>query len=260
MAAAEPPLLETHALTVRAGPVTACRALDLRLASGTCWGILGRNGAGKSTLLHTLAGLRAPDEGGVHWQGRDLRTLSRRETARDIGLVPQGDDLPFPLTVRDAALAGRHPHLGRWQHETAEDQARVGEALRAVALDGCEDRPLDTLSGGERRRLALATLLVQDPAVALCDEPTNHLDPGQQLAMMTLLYRRFATAGRALVVVLHDAGLALRCCSHLLLVFGDGRTVAGEAAALGDPTLLGELYGHPMALVEGDGLRSFVPR
>lgn len=253
-------MLEARALTVHAGAATACRALDLRIASGTCWGILGRNGAGKSTLLQTLAGLRAPNAGAVHWQGRDLRTLSRRETARDIGLVPQGDDVPFPLTVGDAALAGRHPHLGRWQHESTEDRARVGEALRAVALDGREDRPLDTLSGGERRRLALATLLAQDPAVALCDEPINHLDPGQQLAMMTLLRRRFATAGRALVVVLHDAGLALRCCSHLLLVFGDGRTVAGEAAALGDPTLLGELYGHPMALVEGDGLCSFVPR
>lgn len=253
-------MLDARALTVHAGSATACRALDLRIASGTCWGILGRNGAGKSTLLHTLAGLRTPDAGTVHWQGRDLRTLTRRETARDIGLVPQGDDVPFPLTVRDAALAGRHPHLGRWQHESAEDRARVGEALRAVALEGREDRPLDTLSGGERRRLALATLLAQDPVVALCDEPTNHLDPGQQLAMMSLLRRRFAMAGRALVVVLHDAGLALRCCSHLLLVFGDGRTVAGKAATLAHPTLLGELYGHPMALVEGDGLRGFVPR
>ena len=260
MAAAEPLLLEARALTVRAGPAIACRTLDLRIAPGTCWGLLGRNGAGKSTLLHTLAGLRAPSTGAVRWRGRDLRTLGRRAAAREIGLVPQGDDIPFPLTVRDAALAGRHPHLGRWQHETAEDQARVGEALRAVALDGRENRPLDTLSGGERRRLALATLLAQDPVVALCDEPTNHLDPGQQLAMMRLLRHRFATPDRALLVVLHDAGLALRCCSHLLLVFGDGRTVAGPAATLADPALLGELYGHPMALVEGDGLRGFVPR
>ena len=253
-------MLETRALTVRAGAAIACEALDLRIAPGTCWGILGRNGAGKSTLLHTLAGLRPPAAGGVRWQGRDLGRLPRRVAARDIGLVPQGDDVPFPLTVRDAVLAGRHPHLGRWQRETPEDHARVAAALDALALAGLADRPIDTLSGGERRRLALATLLAQAPRLALCDEPTNHLDPGQALAAMALLRGRFVAADRALVVVLHDAGLALRFCSHLLLVFGDGRTSAGEAAALAEPGLLGALYGHPMAAAEGPGVRTFVPR
>jgi iron complex transport system ATP-binding protein len=253
-------VLELDAITVRAGTTTACTGLDLRIAPGTCWGILGRNGAGKTSLLHTLAGLRAPDAGRLRWQGHDLQTLSRRDAARGIGLVPQSDELPFPLTVRDAALAGRHPHLGRWQRESAADLRRVAEALRDVALDGTEHRPVDTLSGGERRRLALAMLLVQAPLLALCDEPTNHLDPGQQLAMLALLRRRFTAPGRGLIVVLHDAGLALRFCSHLLLVFGDGRVVAGESAALATAEILGAVYGQPMALVEGEGLRAFVPR
>jgi len=253
-------LLTTRRLDVRVGTTTVCSELRLEIAAGTCWGILGRSGIGKTTLLHTLAGLRPPDGGEVLWRGRRLDRWPRRELARGLGVVIQHDDYPFPITVRDAVLAGRHPHLHRWQAEQAEDLESARAALQAAGLPGLEARPADSLSGGERRRLALAPLLAQDPQLALLDEPANHLDPGQQLAVVDLLRRRFGAADRALVVVLHDVNLALRCCTHLLLLFGNGAARSGEAASLATATTLGELYGHPMAPVSADGRPGFLPR
>lgn len=253
-------LLTTHALAVRIGARVVCSALDLTIAPGTCWGILGRSGVGKTTLLHTLAGLRDPDGGEVRWLGRALGGLPRRELAKALGVVLQHDDYRFPLSARETTLAGRHPHLGRWQAERPEDLAAVNDALRATGLAGLEDRLADSLSGGERRRLALATLLAQDPRLALLDEPVNHLDPGQQLAVIDLLRRRFGTIDRALVIVLHDVNLALRCCTHLLLLEGDGAVRGGAAESLATPAILSELYGHPMAPVAVDGRPGFLPR
>jgi iron complex transport system ATP-binding protein len=121
-----------------------------------------------------------------------------------------------------------------------------------------EDRPVATLSGGEHRRLSVAALLAQDPPVALLDEPTNHLDPGHQIAVMRLLRERYGAPGRSLAVVLHDVNLALRFCSHLLLLFGDGghATRSVEALTAAD---LGRLYGHRMVAVGPARSRAFLP-
>lgn len=252
-------LLTTHGLALRIGTTTVCAALDLAIAPGTCWGILGRSGIGKTTLLHTLAGLREPDAGEVRWLGRARRQWPRRALAQTLGVVLQHDDYRFPLSVHETALAGRHPHLGRWQAERPADLVAARDALQAVGLAGREQRLADSLSGGERRRLALATLLAQDPRLALLDEPVNHLDPGQQLAMIDLLRNRFGATDRALVVVLHDINLALRCCTHLLLLGGDGAVRTGAAGALATPAILGALYGHPMVPVSVHGRARFLP-
>jgi len=253
-------LLETRGLTVQVGAATVCADLDLRIAPGERWCILGRSGIGKTTLLHTLAGLHTPARGEVRWRDRPIAGLPRRELARALGVVLQHDDYRFPLSVQDAVLAGRHPHLPRWQAEGPADRERAAAAIAAAGLGGLETRLADSLSGGERRRLALATLLTQDPQLALLDEPVNHLDPGQQLAVIDLLRDRFGAPGRALAIVLHDVNLALRCCTHLLLLYGDGVTRSGATTELATPSVLGALYGHPLVEVTVDGGPRFLPR
>jgi iron complex transport system ATP-binding protein len=251
-------MLRTHGLAVEIGRYAVCSGLQIDVDAGQSWGVLGRSGAGKTALLHTLAGLRRPAAGSVRLERRDLHALPRREVASMIGLVPQIDEQTFPMTVLEAALAGRYPHLGRWRPTGPADDDAVREALWALGLGEMAERPVATLSGGERRRLAVATLLAQNPRIALLDEPTNHLDPGHQIAVMRLLRERCAGPGRALAVVLHDVNLALRFCSHLLLLFGDGshRACRVEALAAED---LERLYDHPMLAVGPCPSRAFLP-
>ena len=252
------PLLETRGLTVIAGQRRLVENLDLALYPGEALAVLGPNGVGKSLTLQTLAGLRKPAAGEVLVEGKPLAGWPRRLLAQRLGLLPQGTEDPFPATVMEEALIGRHPHLGFWQWESPEDLAIARQALREVDLAGFEERSLDTLSGGERRRLSVATLLVQDPGIWLVDEPTNHLDPQHRLAVMRLLSAR-AGAARAVVVTLHDVNLAAGWCVRCLLLFGDGSWQLGPGDEVLTEAAVSKLYQMPVRRVAFEGRALFLP-
>jgi len=255
------PLLQTKMLTVEIGSKTVCRQLDMTICAGQRWGLLGVNGVGKTTLLHTLAGLRAPVQGEIRLDETLLTELPRRTIAQKIGVLLQTDDDAFPGTVIDTVLSGRHPWLGQWQWEGENDRMLALAALGDVALDGFEQRQVNTLSGGERRRLALATLFTQNPRLFLLDEPTNHLDPHHQVSLLDLLNQRMADAtnGRASVMILHDINLTTRFCDHLMLLFGEGEVLCGPAEDILTIETLTRLYGHPVIAVEGPNGPVFLP-
>jgi iron complex transport system ATP-binding protein len=247
-------LLRAQALTVAIGERCLSRDLELVISAGQAWAILGPNGSGKTTLLHTLAGLRPAQGGEVRLLERPLTTWRPRERARVMGLLLQDYDDPFPSTVLETALMGRHPHLGRWQREGAEDLARVRRALHQMDLGDMETRAVASLSGGERRRLAIAALLAQDPRLLLLDEPSNHLDLHHQVRVPQLLVRRAADKQGAAVMVLHDVTAAVRCCDHALLMFADGECSIGPVAEVVTEENLSRLYGHPVRrLADADG-------
>ena len=252
------PLLEARGLSIIAGRRRLVEDLDLELRPGEALAVLGPNGVGKTLTLQTLAGLRKPAGGEVLVDGKPLAAWPRRLLAQRLGLLPQGTEDPFPATVMEEALIGRHPHLGFWQWESPDDLVIARQALADVDLAGFEERSLETLSGGERRRLSVATLLVQDPAVWLVDEPTNHLDPQHRLAVMRLLSAR-ATAARAVVVTLHDVNLAAGWCERCLLLYGDGRWELGPGAAVLSEDAVSRLYGMAVRRIEFEGRALFLP-
>ena len=217
----------------------------------------GRNGAGKTTLLTTLAGLRAPAAGTIEIDGRPLSTFEPRELARFRGLLPQDDSDPFPATALETVLIGRHPHLSRWRWEGAEDLRIARQALSAADLAGAESRDVRTLSGGERRRVALATLLAQQPRLFLLDEPSSHLDLAHQVATLDRLVSLARTEHRSVVMALHDVNLAMRYCDHaLLLDRGEGE--AGPAEELLTRERLSVLYGVPLRRLRDEDRSVFV--
>lgn len=252
--------LRTHILEIQVPGRTLCTGLNLQIDPGQNWAILGANGSGKTTLLHTLAGLRPPAQGTVTLDGRGMRSYPHRERARYLGLLLQDYGDAFPASVMETVLSGRHPYLSRWQWQDDIDDLRLAEAaLSAVGLDGFADRALATLSGGERRRVEIATLLAQDPPICLLDEPTNHLDLRHQIAILELLtHRRQRTVGFN-VLVLHDVNLAVRFCSHALLLFGRGACRYGKIAEVLDAESLERLYGCPIKRIEAEDRLFYIP-
>ena len=215
--------------------------LNLDISPGSFVCVLGTNGVGKTLTLHTLAGLRPATNGFIRVGHDSLADLPRREIARRLGLLLQIHDDAFPLTVMDSVLMGRYPHGSFWEWAGALDHAAVRAALATLDLDGIENRIITSLSGGERERVALATILVQDPAIWLLDEPTNHLDPHHQLIVMDVL-RTLADQQRIIVTTVHNPALAMRYADYVLLLFGDGKWEYGAAAELLEPERLKRMY------------------
>lgn len=249
--------ISCHNLTIDVPGRTLIDSLQLDVAAGEFVAILGPNGVGKSLALHTLAGVRPQANGTVSLGGAALSSLSRRQVALGVGLLPQYTEDFFPASVFDTVLIGRHPHIGRLQWESAKDFDIARESLRAVDLADFAGRDVLTLSGGERRRLAVAQVLTQAPDVYLLDEPTNHLDPQHQLDVLKI-FRQLADGGRSILASLHDVNLAARFADRCLLLFGDGRWSIGDAGEVLDADSLSDLYHTSMETVPWGDRQLFV--
>lgn len=254
-----PAFLEVRALTVSIAGKYVCRDFDLTLRSGTCLGLLGSNGVGKTTLLHTLAGLRTPHGGEIFLNGALLKTLPRRRIAQQLGLLMQQQEDSLPATVLETALIGRHPHIQFWRWESHSDVTIARRALKIVGLDGLEQRPQTQLSGGERRRLDIATILTQNPRIFLLDEPANQLDLHHQLSLLSLFSRFAHEQGRLTVLSLHDVNLAARFCDQVLMLFGNGELLCGNAVEILTAGNLSRLYQTPVIPVNWSGGTAYLP-
>ncbi|WP_455222199.1 ABC transporter ATP-binding protein [Kaarinaea lacus] len=252
-------LLSVKSLRTSVAKRSICRDLDLTVNSGECWGILGVNGIGKTTLLHTLAGLREFEAGEIHYLGNSLASINRVELAKQRGILFQDNADPFPATVLETVLIGRHPYIKTWQWETAEDIALARKALQRVDLTGLENRYINTLSGGERQRVAIATLIVQQPKVYLLDEPINHLDIRHQIRIMQLFDDLKNQGHAAIIMILHDLNLAMRFCDHILMLFDDGETRKGPVHELLTTESLEALYGYPIHRINDNSQTVFIP-
>lgn len=257
MSATAPTLFSCNNIRVDVSGRTLVDALNFAVGRGELLAVLGQNGSGKSLTMHTFAGLRPATSGQVFLGEQDVAGSSRQEIAKQLALLPQHVDDIFPATVLDTAMIGRHPHIGRFQWESAEDFEIGRAALASVDLEDLARRDVLTLSGGERRRLAIAQVLTQQPDVYLLDEPTNHLDPQHQLDALRL-FRERADTGAAVIASLHDVNLAVRYADRCLLLYGDGRWDIGATGDVLDEHRLTELYAIPMESVAWRSTRLFV--
>jgi cobalt/nickel transport system ATP-binding protein len=210
----------------------ALRGVSLHVAKGERVALLGPNGAGKTTLAWHLNGLRRPEQGTVAITGRPADDQHLQEIRQRVGLVFQDpDDQLFLGTVWDDVAFGP-ANLGL---RGADLDERVHEALDAVGMRDVAPKAPHHLSGGERRRVAIATVLAMRPDVLVLDEPTSNLDPMAQRELADLLLELPVTQ----LVITHDLPFALRVCPRSV-VMDEGVVVADGATAdlLADEELL----------------------
>jgi iron complex transport system ATP-binding protein len=199
-------------------------AMDLRVARGKISVIIGPNGCGKSTVLKAIGRLLKPRGGTVYLNGDDIRTLSTREVARRMAILPQSPQAPAGLTVGELVDYGRFPHQQSLRRAKAQDRQAIVWALESTRLTEYETTDIDSLSGGQRQRVWIAMALAQQTDVILLDEPTTYLDLAYQLEILELLHRLNREQGRTIVMVLHDLNLAARFADYMLAV-REGRIV-----------------------------------
>ena len=203
---------------------TLLDGVTLHAGSGQLVGLIGPNGAGKSTLLRAVSGILRYRDGTIRLEGADLESLSSREIAAGLALVPQIAPYTHGFTSIELVLMGRYPHLGRFQIEGREDDRIARDAMRLTETEQFADRTLDTLSGGERQRVFVSRALAQQPRVLLMDEPTSNLDVLHQLKVFDLV-RRLVDDGLTAIAAIHDLNMAARYCDRLVLLSG-GRVIA----------------------------------
>jgi lipooligosaccharide transport system ATP-binding protein len=220
--------------------------VDLELHAGECFGLLGPNGAGKTTTLRLALGLIEPDAGHVELLGLPLPRGGRQARLR-VGVVPQSDNLDPDFTVFENLLVyGRY--FGRSDREVAE---RIPQLLEFAGLEARADRRIQTLSGGMKRRLALARALINDPDLIFLDEPTTGLDPQARHLIWERL-KRLLGDGKTILLTTHFMDEAERLCNRLA-VMDRGRLIAQ-----GSPSELILRYIEPQVVeVYGDGAHTW---
>ena len=180
--------LNAKDLTLAYDGAPVINGLDLTIPPGRITALVGGNGCGKSTLLRSLARLLKPKGGAVHLDSTAIATMSTKEVAKHLGILPQGPVAPEGLTVRDLVAQGRYPHQSWFQQWSEEDERQVVRALEATSMTAFASRPLEALSGGQRQRAWIAMALAQDTEILLLDEPTTYLDMAHQVDVLDLLF------------------------------------------------------------------------
>jgi phospholipid/cholesterol/gamma-HCH transport system ATP-binding protein len=212
------------------GSLQVLKGLNLVVEKGETLVILGRSGAGKSVLLKQIMGLEYPDSGTIEVEGKDITKMSQSERfrkVRNMGMLFQGSALFDSMTIGEntAFFLTEHPDIETKTWLTPQELTqRVDESLKMVGLEGTRDKLPSNLSGGMRRRAALARLIAYRPTILLYDEPTTELDPITAMQINDLIVATQRKLKATSIVVTHDIHTALSVGDRLALHY-DGRIV-----------------------------------
>lgn len=210
--------LSVNDVTCAYGREEVLRGIEFSADGRDFVGIIGPNASGKTTLLRMVSRILKPKTGAVLLDGRDIDTMSKKELAQDMAVVPQELSSEYPFTARKMVIFGRTPHLGPLEMEKEDDLSVVQECMELTKTLGLADRPITELSGGEKQRVLIAKALAQEPSLLLLDEPTNHLDINNQLDILDMIKRLSKEVGFGVIATFHDLNLAARYCDFLLLL------------------------------------------
>ncbi|WP_299592671.1 heme ABC transporter ATP-binding protein [uncultured Microbulbifer sp.] len=244
-------LLHAQQVTVRTDQRTLVQNISLDINAGELVCVIGPNGAGKSTLLRALCGESRLAEGEVLFKNAHIESLSSRDRASQLAVLPQHNPLTFAFTGLELVALSRNPHATG----IVRDREICLEAMSALDVTHLAERLYPTLSGGEQQRLQLARVMAQiwsaeevGDRLLLLDEPATSLDIAHQYEMMKAV-RAFAKGGVAVIMTVHDLALASGY-SDRILALKRGRSMAyGDAETVLTAENMQELYGYGVTVV-----------
>jgi iron complex transport system ATP-binding protein len=246
--------LTVHDLTLQYESHPILDRLQFEISRGQRVALLGANGAGKTTLLRCISKALKPTAGAILLEKRDLESLSPRELAQTMAVVPQETRTDFDFTVEETVLMGRLPYLKRFTPEGDDEKSIARRAMAMTGVSHLAKRSIATLSGGEKQRVIIARALCQEPQILLLDEPTANLDLGYQHSLLELITGLNREKGITIIAAIHDLNLAARFFDRMLLLSSGRVLAAGTAEEVIAPGPIKTAYGvdaliyrHPLA-------------
>jgi iron complex transport system ATP-binding protein len=215
-------MIEIKGLSLNIDEQLLLSDLSITIEQGEFWAIIGKNGAGKTTLLHTLAGLQNYSEGSIKIDGLELNSLNFLTRAQQISLLPQIQESSLDCSVQQAVSYGRYA----WHKNNTPNLEIITQALHDMEITSLAQKSIQALSGGELRKVEIATILAQDSAVMLLDEPLNHLDLAFRYKLMQKL--KGLSQNKAIIMVTHDIQYVQQYCSHIIMFCGKSRVLKGK--------------------------------
>lgn len=229
------------------------KALNIEIKRGEVWAILGPNGCGKSTLLHVLAGIKPNQSGTITIDGVNLSKMTPKKRAQKLALLVQEPDAHIEHSVAQYCVQARYPHTHYFKLTLDTDQTILENNLRAMDLVHLRHQKIKHLSGGEKKRVYIASVFCQTPDYLFLDEPTNHLDLHYQIKTLKLLRKKTKLENNAVMMALHDVNLAQAYCDAALLLFKGGDYLAGSITEILTASNLKKLYNcNAKAILNGN--------
>jgi len=235
--------LELREVVAGYGGRDVLRGVTVAARPGEVVGLVGPNGSGKTTLVRVASRALRPHGGWVALEGHDPYAMPARQAARLVAVVPQDLAPVFSFTALEVVLMGRSPYRSAWSGGGAEDWSAARAAMDATGVHHLADRPMEELSGGERRRVVLAQALAQQAPVLVLDEPTIHLDIRHVLELLAIVRRLAGAERRAVLGVFHDLNLAAATCDRIVAIDGGLVVAEGPPGDVITRDLLREVYG-----------------
>lgn len=234
--------ITTENLAIAYDESTIVEALDMQIPRGKITTIIGPNGCGKSTVLKAVGCILRSKKGAIYLNGEDMITLSTKEIAQKMAILPQSPTAPRGLTVGELVAYGRFPYQRGFGKLTLNDRQIIAWSLEVTKLSDLEYRSVDTLSGGQRQRVCIAMALTQQTDLILLDEPTTYLDLSHQLEVLELLSDLNKKQGCTIVMVLHDLNLAARFADYMIAIRGGDIICHGTPEEVMVPSVLKEVF------------------
>lgn len=215
-------MIEVKAVSFSYDKKKVLERIHISFEKNGLYGLLGPNGVGKSTLLKLLGNMLRPDEGGIFFDGKNIKDIPKKKLAQQIAYVPQQVNVQYAFSVKEILEMGRHPYHERFGALMPFEYELIRFAVDVTGLSEHLEHRINELSSGEMQRVMIARALVQDTPIIILDEPISHLDIHYQKEIILLLKKIADEKNKIIITVLHDMNVGLNYCDEIHLLHDNG--------------------------------------